>query len=686
MYIGRQERHAFEGLHRGGMAKRAWAFLLLRLLFCLAVLASCAGPAATQPTPGQPSATPAPGDIQHSGLVGQLSGNTLRAVAVQGRYAYVSTGDELTVLDLQDPSNPRRVGRLLLPHGVGHIAAADHCLYLAGRDGLRIVDVADPARPVLVGDYPEPYVDRVVVSGRYAYLSGASLRILDVTEPLSPVEAGRFGLSGPEGPTGSVAAVAGGYAYTVYTRPRSEKSPAGGLRIVDVSNPAQPVEVGHLLLEQPIIDLAVAGSHAYLLSGAHGYPGSGWDWGRLRVVDLSDPQSPREVALEHAAEWHGQRLAAAGRYLYLVRPAPDGQTAALTVLDVADPGRPVAVAGHEGLQPPITAAALAGERLYLATGGGLAIVDVARPTAPVGLGMYRRETGLERPLAADGVALAGRYVGVAAGESGLLVVDLADPADPTIAGALDTAGHAWDVALAHGYAYVADEHGGLRVVDVRDPSQPREVGVCDPPGQADFFHGVAVAGRYACVADGGMPRTGLRVIDIVDPTQPREVAFLPLAGEGEGPYAPRAEGVAVADGLVYLAGGTAGLRVIDLADPAAPREIGAYDTPGRADNVAVAGRYAYLVDGDLRIVDLADPRRPAEVGFVDLPDGSTQAFVAARGSRVYVTGAGLQVLDVSDPARPVLLAQHEVPGGDVAVAGELACVVGPGVYVLGIAR
>jgi hypothetical protein len=179
MDIGGQERHAFEDLHWGGMAKRAWAFLLLRLLFCLAVLASCAGLAATPPTPGQPSATPAPGDIQHGGLVGQLSGNTLRAVAVQGRYAYLVDGD-LRIVDLADPRRPAEAGFVDLPDGStqAFVAARGSRVYVTGA-GLQVLDVSDPARPVVLAQHEVPGGD-VAVAGELACVVGPGVYVLGI--------------------------------------------------------------------------------------------------------------------------------------------------------------------------------------------------------------------------------------------------------------------------------------------------------------------------------------------------------------------------------------------------------------------------------------------------------------------------------------------------------------------------
>jgi hypothetical protein len=271
------------------------------------------------------------------------------------------------------------------------------------------------------------------------------------------------------------------------------------------------------------------------------------------------------------------------------------------------------------------------------------------------------------------------------------VVDVSDPVNPKVVGRHDTAGQTWDVALAGDLAFLADEYNGLRAIDVTDPFNPVEVGFYDIPGLFEFFHGVAVAGSpstgsgqvYAYVADGGLLETGLRIVDISDPVHPKEASFLPLQIQTADDVLPaRAEGVAVANGYVYLAAGTAGLRVVDVSKPAAPAEVGFYDTPGRADNLTVAGHYAYLADGDLRILDVSDPTAPAPVGFYDVPYPAGTPHVAVQGRYAYVTGGGIRVLDVANPGVPVEVAAYPFVEGNVAAAGDMIYVAGNGLFLL----
>ena len=100
------------------------------------------------------------------------------------------------------------------------------------------------------------------------------------------------------------------------------------------------------------------------------------------------------------------------------------------------------------------------------------------------------------------MAVAGSHAYVADGESGLRVINVADPATPVETGFYDTPGYARGVVVVGNLAYVAD-YVGLRVFNVADPAVPIEVGFYDTAGGAED---VALVGRYVHVADsdGGL--------------------------------------------------------------------------------------------------------------------------------------------------------------------------------------
>ena len=250
-----------------------------------------------------------------------------------------------------------------------------------------------------------------------------------------------------------------------------------------------------------------------------------------------------------------------------------------------------------------------------------------------------------------GVHVTGGYAYVAAGSSGLRVVNVSDPTIPIEVGAYDTPGYAENVYVAGGYAYVADKEGGMRVIDVSDPTTPVEVGSAPEQGLWGY-RDVYVAGPYAYVATGG----SLRVIDVSNPTVPLEVGSTSSAA-GESVY--------VAGNYAYTAGGS-GLRIFDVSTPAAPVEVGAYDTPGSGHGIYVAGNYAYVADGygGLRVVDVSNPATPVEVGAYDTSsDYALDVYVAGGYAYVGDEGIELRIVDVSNPAAPYEVGSYDTTPG-----------------------
>lgn len=94
--------------------------------------------------------------------------------------------------------------------------------------------------------------------------------------------------------------------------------------------------------------------------------------------------------------------------------------------------------------------------------------------------------------------MTGELAYVADGSTGVLVLDVSNPADPQIVGDADTPGQARHVTLSGHHAYVADLDHGLQIIDITIGTDPQITGTADTPGQA---LGVAVAGGRAYVAD-----------------------------------------------------------------------------------------------------------------------------------------------------------------------------------------
>ncbi|MCL5074244.1 MAG: hypothetical protein M1136_01130 [Chloroflexi bacterium] len=138
----------------------------------------------------------------------------------------------------------------------------------------------------------------------------------------------------------------------------------------------------------------------------------------------------------------------------------------------------------------------------------------------------------------------------------LVVLDVSDPARPAVVGeSAPLPGVVQGVAMAGNYAYVAAGSSGLRIIDVSNATSPREVGYYVTAGDA---RGVVLAGDRAYVANVD----GLRIIDVSNATSPREVGYYVTAGY--------AEGVALASNYAYVAAGSSGLWILRFTAPLTP--------------------------------------------------------------------------------------------------------------------
>ncbi len=122
-------------------------------------------------------------------------------VQVVGNYAYVADDAAgLQVIDVSNPTNPVRVGGIIIGGNALGVWVAGNYAYVACYElGLQVVDVSNPATPKRVGGYDTSgSAFGVQVLGNYAYVAdgGAGLLVLDVTNPAKPVHLGGYGTGG----------------------------------------------------------------------------------------------------------------------------------------------------------------------------------------------------------------------------------------------------------------------------------------------------------------------------------------------------------------------------------------------------------------------------------------------------------------------------------------------------------
>jgi hypothetical protein len=564
---------------------------------------------------------------------------------VVGRYAYAIGSDRLWVVDVANPNAPVVVGSCEMQgehSSIASMVAVDGYAYIAGWPHLRVVDVSDPTAPAEVGHFEtsEDVCDVAVVDNYVYVVEEQGLRVLDVSNPAMPAEVDFFHPPSTEpaedqfGYRGySRVAVADGYAYVT----------GAHLWIIDVSDPVHPAGAGFYDIEAEDcssglrMDILVAKDHVYLTE----YPG-------LLVIDVSDPSRPVEVAI-YEDRFLSRGMAMAGDHIYVNSGFGTSgcrdftYVGGLQVVDISDPAHPMWAGAYDVPATVETAKVTNGHAFVAAGAGGLYVADVSSPSDAGVVSSY------DTTWAVQEIAMMDDYAYVAVGDcgrdgyfchGGVRVMDVSDPSALVEIGFYDYGfgrGSAWCVSAAGDYLYVGMKTGTpkLQVLDISAPGSPIEVSTYDLA--LWWVLGVEVADGRAHVIDS----TGLRVLDVSESNVLVELGF----------YDGAFQDVALADGYVYAVEGKDGLSVLDVSDPTAPIKVGSYDTPGEAVSVAVAGDYAFVADreGDLRIIDILDPATLTEVGFYDTPGYASDVTVA--NDLVYVAQgtAGLFVLRFIPP-------------------------------------
>ncbi len=298
-----------------------------------------------------------------------------------------------------------------------------------------------------------------------------------------------------------------------------------------------------------------------------------------------------------------------------------------------------------------------GNYAYIGEGPRLTVFDVSNKANPVAVG---RTAPL--PNVIWQVKVVGEYAYVAAGYSGLRIINIANSAAPAEVASLDTSGFASGVDVAGDYAYVADGGYGLRIIDISNPKKPVQVGITPP--KSEWVLGVAVSGDYAFLAT---EEIGLAIFDISDPTAPTQVSSYITGGEGSE--------VEVDGDTVYIEVTSNTVKAIDISDLTTPTLRTNFSLVDYCSGLVLEGNTLYIGDGNrLRIFDVTDPDAPSAEG--DLEVLPSIYDLASDGSHIYAAGSGLHIIDVSDLSN---LAERSfyrllLEADDVATMGDYAFV------------
>ncbi len=309
-----------------------------------------------------------------------------------------------------------------------------------------------------------------------------------------------------------------------------------------------------------------------------------------------------------------------------------------------------------------------GPTAYLAVGPRLVAVDFTDPTAPRFLG--------QSPPASDvlyDMVQIGTLVYGAAGQAGLVVLDVADPANiqlvntgPGYSGANPP--YAQAVDSSDGRLFITNvslrnedftRPVDLLWFDLTSPTAPAFAGSM-PLKDAEGF---SATDELLFIAT----ESGVQIADPQEPTQE-----LSRIGADEDVYRLETAVHGNVVSLLYMALEPR-FFLYDLADPTNPQEITLtqpfaptfFGDAASSDNVLVTnftfGEFGYC-GSQLTVVDISQPEAPQKTAEFD-PQNCLSDMVGS-GELLYVAGlSGLQIYSTSDPANVQLLGSYTNPVG-----------------------
>ena len=268
------------------------------------------------------------------------------------------------------------------------LGAADTHAYVLTRDlSLTIFDISDPARPLQVGLVP-PATDLPVQIESHLALAGTT-------------------------------------ACVIHENGSTAGQGDWGLMVFDVSNPAAPVRAADFRMYDHPCDLVARGTTVWVL-------GDNWD-GTVYQFDISNPADP-QLVLGFPVPYYVQAITALGDLIFVAvvdhndrwgptYPTSEPTTGQLLVFDVNSLSTtPVGRCPLTGLPRHL---ASQGSFVYVSGDpGGLQIVDVSDPSAPVRVGTYAKN------MSTLGVDVSGNQLLVYEGYRAATVLDISTPAQP----------------------------------------------------------------------------------------------------------------------------------------------------------------------------------------------------------------------------------------------------------------
>ena len=587
------------------------------------------------------------GGLDYVGKLGFVPVNM--AFSPDSSLAYVIHGNNLEIIDISNAQAMSVLSTLDVTGAKDLTVSNDgNTLYLVGDNGLQRVDVSSSSAPVITDDNSIGLGNLTSVA--LAHSGDVLFVVSDASGHLDTIDLTASTLS----VSGTLSLPAAGVFRNLLASADDSRLfvASNTLYVIDVSNIAVPstlasrtyssndlrklalsadestayIARAHLL---DVVNVADADNGNITVLSTHDmtydfyYPGSvavhgdtlyAMNVGRgILVYDISTPTQLLQIdsSISFSINYGPMELTPDGSLLF----AGD-----FKAFDAGDPsGNPITGRYIRASQVDAVAISADNSRAYVLDNhvGKLQIIDISNSrdmTLDSVVGELSGISGGQIVLNA-----AGDRAFVAAGDSGVKIVNIADPTALSVVSTYDSDGsvNAVDLDESRNRLYLADGLSGVKILDISDETTPVLLGSQNTSGDA---RDVVVDGNTLYLA---ARESGVQVIDISDETAP---SLTTTFNTDSKTYYARALALSADGSKLFVGGGgtsaPSGFSILDVSTPATPVSLAAIQTDDARDIVLSADETrAYIADGgsssgNLKVIDISNPAQAHVVGGI----------------------------------------------------------------------
>jgi hypothetical protein len=473
----------------------------------------------------------------------------------------------------------------------------------------------------------EPIKDIEIADGfAYLALGKQGIRIMDISEPDQPFEVGKFNTHG--------------ITHDLVLEGQTLIAADGdnGVLIFDISNPAEIKYLWKFEAPKDARAVSLRGENAYVADGADG----------LYVLNVEQfPPNPDEKYSWRIKGSGLKQLLIEGRHIYGI-----GLDNAVQIYDLKEPTKPDAyMAIFLGVE--INDLSIWDETVFVATNGG-GISWFRNPSkntqAPSGVFPMEGKNILSLDTRANSA-----YLGIA--NEGLTVLDVADLGAVAQIERIGGMPQLTAITYQEGIAYVGDGIQGLRTLQLEDNYTINALSNADSQENiSGSIEDMRVLNNYVYMASC---QHGLNILRLGENYKVQgRYHFKDMSG--------CAVALDAINNSLIVAVEDKGIRIYNVAENyAIPKLVYDIGTDGAARDVAVRDHFAFVANGDagLAVVDWEIPIDQV-VSQLDLGNAADAQGIYLYGDYAYLASgdAGLKIVNIENPRQPALVATQRVPG------------------------